>query len=57
MIHLGLGEYDKALDALELSADRHDLSLATIKVHPAYDPLRGSPRFQRLLERVGFTVS
>jgi serine/threonine-protein kinase len=57
MIHLGLGEYDNALNALESSADRHDLSLSALNVHPAYDPLRASARFRRLLERVGFTVS
>jgi tetratricopeptide (TPR) repeat protein len=57
MIYIGLGEYDNALDALESSADMRDLSLAAVNIHPVYDPIRGSSRFRRLVERLGFTVS
>lgn len=44
-IHMGLGENDKALSRLEYGADRRELSLAVIHVHPMYDSLRPQPRF------------
>ena len=53
MIHLGLGESAQALDRLEEGAAKRDLPLAALKVHPAYDTLRGDPRFTALLVRVG----
>ncbi len=52
--HLGLGETARALDWLEKGCDRRESALTALKVHPLYDPLRGEPRFQKLLERVGF---
>ncbi len=52
--HLGLGEYDRALDWLEFAAERREPSIVALGVHPVYDPLRGHPRFQALLGRAGF---
>ena len=52
LVHAALGEHDAALDWLERAADRHDLPLALIGVHPAYDDLRQDPRFAALLERM-----
>src|SRR5262249_36589793 len=40
MIHAGLGEKSKALDWLEKGCDGYEPSVATLKVHPAYDHLR-----------------
>lgn len=54
LVHIGLGENQAALDYLEMGAARRDLALATLKVHPAYDPIRSEPRFQALLDRIGF---
>ncbi len=54
MIHIGLGDYDSALDVLEEGVARRQPSLAALNVHPGYDALRGNPRFERLLERIGF---
>ena len=53
VLHLGLGDHARALDWLENGCEWHDLSIATIGVHPVYDPLRGEPRFQALLRRMG----
>jgi serine/threonine-protein kinase len=55
LIHIGLAENEKALEYLELGAQRRDLPVVTLKVHPAYDPLRDSPRFQALLRTIGFS--
>jgi serine/threonine-protein kinase len=52
VIHLGLGETERALDRLEEGCERRESQVAKIRVHPLYDPLRGEPRFQALLKRV-----
>ncbi len=52
VVHLGLGENEQALDWLEKGCGQRELPLAALKVHPLYDPLRGTPRFQALLQRM-----
>ena len=54
VLHLGLGDHAAALTFLETAAHRREFSVTALKVHPLYDPLRSEPRFQRLLERIGF---
>lgn len=54
LVHLGLGDHQKALDYLESSAKHRHLQVCAIKVHPAYDALRGEPRFQNLIAKIGF---
>jgi serine/threonine-protein kinase len=49
LIHQGLGERERALDWMERSCARRELPVAACKVHPAYDDLRGEPRFQAIL--------
>jgi tetratricopeptide (TPR) repeat protein len=46
-----LGEYEKALAALEHGAEKGEFWLFQIKYDPAYEPLRGDPRFQALLKK------
>ncbi|MEO8370815.1 MAG: hypothetical protein ABI806_16650 [Candidatus Solibacter sp.] len=52
IVHLGLGENDRALDWLERGCRQHELPLTSMKVHPVYDGLRGMPRFQELLRQL-----
>jgi TolB-like protein/Tfp pilus assembly protein PilF len=53
LIHLGLGEKDRAIDFLEKTyEDRDGYSIAFIKVDPFLDPLRGDPRFEALVQKV-----
>ncbi len=49
-VYTMVGEYDAAIDRLEqlLSIPGH-LTTAWLRVDPTWDPLRGHPRFQRLL--------
>jgi serine/threonine-protein kinase len=54
VVHLGLGEPDRALDWLENSCRQREPALTSINVHPIYDPLRSEPRFQQLLRTMGF---
>jgi TolB-like protein len=50
---LGLGRQEEALDRLERAADARAVDLIWLGVRPAYDPLRATPRFRALTERVG----
>lgn len=49
------GDKDQAFGMLERAFDRHELWLVYLEVDPAWDNLRGDPRFQDLLHRVGLT--
>jgi TolB-like protein/DNA-binding winged helix-turn-helix (wHTH) protein/Tfp pilus assembly protein PilF len=51
--YLGMGNNDQAMAWLEKAYAVHSNSLTALKVEPIYDPLRGDPRFQNLLRRVG----
>ncbi len=53
VVNIGLGDLDAALTHLETACERHEM-LGGLKMHPAYDPLRSEPRFQRILKRIGF---
>ena len=57
MVHLALGENEKAIDDLERAyRDRADAFIVGIKVEPLLDPLRGDPRFERLVAKVAGTA-
>jgi TolB-like protein/DNA-binding winged helix-turn-helix (wHTH) protein/Tfp pilus assembly protein PilF len=51
--YVGMGNKDEALAWLEKAYSQHSNVLTTLKVDPAFDPLRSDPRFQDLLRRVG----
>jgi len=50
---LGLGETKKALEYLWQGCERHEPSLASLGVHPAYDLLRSNDQFGCILARIG----
>jgi TolB-like protein/tetratricopeptide (TPR) repeat protein len=50
IVHIGLGENERALDWLEKAREQHETAICQLKVHPNYDPLRTHPRFQALLQ-------
>ena len=50
LIYVWVGEKDKALELLSNSVKRPGgLSYGALKLDPTWDPLRGDPRFERLL--------
>lgn len=51
--YVGMGDRDHALAWLERAYAEHSSDMVSLKVNPGYDVLRGDPRFQRLLQRVG----
>ena len=47
-VYIGLGDYDRAFQALQEAADHRDGTL--VLASPIYDPLRTDPRYFRLLK-------
>jgi eukaryotic-like serine/threonine-protein kinase len=56
-IYIAIDEIDKALDSLEKAFRERSVWLAWLKVEPEFDRLRSNPRFEKLLQRVGFCNS
>ncbi len=54
MLHVGLGNDDKAMDYLENAYEEHADRMSWIKVNPVFNPLRSDPRFRSLLKRMNF---
>ncbi|MEY2500172.1 MAG: eukaryotic-like serine/threonine-protein kinase [Verrucomicrobiota bacterium] len=51
--HLALEEHAEAISALEKClADKDGAALTFVNVDPYFDPLRGDPRFQALVEKI-----
>ncbi|MFB3111982.1 MAG: hypothetical protein ACE10G_08115, partial [Gemmatimonadales bacterium] len=51
-IYAMVGEYDAAIDQLEiLLAVPSPTAVPMLRIDPTWEPLRGHPRFQRLLEQ------
>jgi Flp pilus assembly protein TadD len=51
LIHLGLDEHDDSLEWLQRAEAVRDVHLVFLPVDPKWDPLRGEPRFEALLDR------
>jgi adenylate cyclase len=52
VIHLGMGEHDRALDLLELAFDERAWQIPLLPVEPTFDALRSNPRFIALVDRM-----
>lgn len=52
MVHIGLGNVERALDWAERAYDERRGWLAYFKVNPLLDPLRNEPRFKALLTKM-----
>jgi tetratricopeptide (TPR) repeat protein len=52
LIHLGLAQYDFALELLHKALHERSCWLAYVKVDPLYDPIRPDPKFQDLLRKL-----
>jgi serine/threonine protein kinase/tetratricopeptide (TPR) repeat protein len=53
LIHVGLGQTDRAFEWLEKAVLERALGLVLLRVEPRLDPLRADPRFTDLVRRVG----
>jgi eukaryotic-like serine/threonine-protein kinase len=54
VLYAAVGENDQAFASLEKGCRERDPYLVWLKVSPAVDPLRSDPRFQGLLDQLGF---
>ena len=54
LIYSALNDKDKAIAELETSVSEHDYLLPRIRVEPFLDPLRGDPRFERIVQQLNF---
>ena len=53
-VYARLGDRDKAFEILNQGHALRDRHLVFVKCAPEFDPLREDPRFQELLEKIGF---
>ena len=56
ILYAGLADADAAMEHLERSYAQSDVWLVWLNTEPRLDSLRADPRFQQLLQRVGFGV-
>ena len=54
-VYLGLGDLDKAMDLYEKSYDERCWGMLWFKIGHNLVPLRGTPRFERLLQKMNFS--
>jgi TolB-like protein len=53
-VYANVGEQEKAIDLLDgLLSQPSDVTVAALKLHPIWDPLRENPRFIELLKKYG----
>ena len=57
LIHVGLGQNERALDWLQHAYNVRDVHTIWLPMDPKLDPLRDEPSFVRLIERCGFRNS
>jgi TolB-like protein len=55
-VYASLGEADQAMAALEAAFTERSFSLLLLAIDRDYEPLRGDPRFQTLVRRIGLVV-
>ncbi len=54
LVYAALGDTESAYAWLEKTFESRSESMFLLKIDPKLDPLRGDPRFDKLIERVGF---
>jgi TolB-like protein/Tfp pilus assembly protein PilF len=54
LVHLGLGDRQQTLAWLQRAYDERASSMVWLLKDPRWDPMRGDPAFEAIVERVGF---
>lgn len=55
-ISTALGDHEEALDLLELAFAQRDVRMTFLNTDRRWNPLRGRPRFEALMDRLGFAA-
>jgi tetratricopeptide (TPR) repeat protein len=55
LVHLGLGDRARAIDALERAYAADSQWLGWLKMDRMFDPLRSEPRFVKFMKKLGLT--
>ena len=53
IVYSALGEKDRAFELLDKAIEQHDAGVVNLPILAGLDALRGDPRFQDLLRRIG----
>ena len=51
-VYVALGNFDEAMNQLELGYVNRDVHMFWIKVDPAFNPIRNDPRFKALVKKM-----
>lgn len=51
-VYVALGNFDEAMNELELGYASRDLHMFWVNVDPAFDPIRNEPRFRKLMKKM-----
>ena len=54
LVHLGLGDLDRAMDVLEEASAADSQWMMYLKIDRVFDPLRSNPRFVALMKKCNF---
>ena len=54
MVYAQMGEFDTAFEWLEKAYQDHEVEMYWLKVEPPFKPLHNDPRWQQMLDKVGF---
>jgi len=54
MLYAQMGEINLAFEWLEKAYQEHEVEMVWLKVEPPFEPLRSDPRWQEMLNKVGF---
>ncbi|HJR61658.1 MAG TPA: protein kinase [Vicinamibacterales bacterium] len=57
IVHVQLGEFDQALDHIQLMVDHHVGGSVFVGIDPVLTRLRGMPRYDALVKRVGIPLT
>jgi serine/threonine-protein kinase len=52
-VHAALGRFEKAIDEIEAAIEERDCWVVALGVDPAWSPLRGHPRFEAVVAKIG----
>ena len=54
MFYAAMGEIDLAFEWLEKGYNKHEIEMYWLKVEPPFEPIRSDPRYQVMLEKIGY---